>query len=156
MENLFETLGAALRPQTTAETDTAALIAETERLREQLAHWEAGGILWTWEDVETYASNELYLTLSEEQCRAILKAVIGAHDPDCGITWADFHKAIEAAAETEAQKKARLIAAAPELLAALQNLLSSYRADFSNITGAALNPTEAVIMAERAIHNAKF
>ena len=120
MENLFETLGAALRPQTAAETDTAALIAEIQRLREQLAQWEAGGILWTWEDVEVYAADEMDLTLSEEQCRAILRAVIEAHDPCRGITWTDFHKAIEAAAEAEEQKKAMLFAAAPDMLEALQ------------------------------------
>ena len=125
MENLFETLGAALRPTPTAETDTAALIAEVERLREQLAQWEAGGILWTWEDVEAYAADEMDLTLSEEECRAILKAVIEAHDPCQGITWTDFHKPIEAAVEAEAQKaeaqkKAMLISAAPDMLEALQ------------------------------------
>lgn len=52
------------------------------------------------------------------------------------------------------EANAKLIASAPELLEALQTLLSSYRADFEIITGAPLNRTESVKIAEQAIDNA--
>ncbi len=53
----------------------------------------------------------------------------------------------------EDEANAKLIAAAPELLSAIQNLLSSYQADFE-ITCSKLNETEAVKIARAAIKKA--
>ena len=56
--------------------------------------------------------------------------------------------------DEEEQATAKLIAASPDLLEALINLLSSYKADFKTITGSDLNNTEAVIKAKQAIEKA--
>jgi hypothetical protein len=55
----------------------------------------------------------------------------------------------------EHEANAKLIAAAPELLQALETLLKSYAADFEQITGAPLNQTEAVKQAQAAIRGVK-
>jgi hypothetical protein len=54
----------------------------------------------------------------------------------------------------EKQANAKLIATAPMLLRALKYLICSYKADFKQITGAELNNTEAVRMAESVIQDA--
>jgi hypothetical protein len=63
--------------------------------QKQLEQWEAGGILWTYEDVQTYASEEMGIRLSEDQAKTILEKVIGQHDADQGITWLTFRGAIK-------------------------------------------------------------
>ena len=52
------------------------------------------------------------------------------------------------------EKTARTLAAGPELLEALESLLSSYAADFKTITGGELNETESVKKAKAAIEKA--
>ena len=49
---------------------------------------------------------------------------------------------------------AQLISAAPDMLQALKFLLSSYKADFKNITGGELNETDAVKKACEVIRKA--
>jgi len=101
MKDLFETLGAIVRPTEQTEAQLwkeqyETLLKEYSRVRKELDEWEAGGILWTWTDVECYASDEMYgLRLTEEQCKDILNQVVGNHDACHGITWSDFHSAIE-------------------------------------------------------------
>jgi len=63
----------------------------------ELAQWRAGGILWTWEDVQSYGSDDLNLRLSQSECEAILKDVIESHDPNRGITWMVIDRAIRKA-----------------------------------------------------------
>lgn len=72
------------------------LLKEYSRIRKELDEWEAGGILWTWTDVQCYASDDMYgLRLTEHQCKDILNQVVGNHDANRGITWHDFHIGIE-------------------------------------------------------------
>lgn len=71
------------------------LLKEYSRVRQQLDQWQAGGILWTWEDVHTYASDELGIRLSMEDCKTILTNAIESHDADQGITWDTFRNEIE-------------------------------------------------------------
>lgn len=70
------------------------LFKEFLRQQEQLKQWEAGGILWTWTDVHTYASDELGIRLSQAECETILENAIEDHDADQGITWDTFRNAI--------------------------------------------------------------
>jgi hypothetical protein len=63
----------------------------------KLEQWEAGGILWTWEDVQTYGSDDLNVSLSEEEAKAMLKEVIENHNPDRGVTWMVIDRAIKKA-----------------------------------------------------------
>lgn len=72
-----------------------ALLKMYTQQRQQLEQWEAGGILWTWEDVHTYASDELGISLSMEDCKTILSNTIESHDADQGITWQTFRNEIE-------------------------------------------------------------
>lgn len=58
--------------------------------QKQLEQWQAGGILWTWEDVHIYASDEMDICLTQDQAKAILSEVIENHDADQGVTWASF------------------------------------------------------------------
>lgn len=73
------------------------LFKEFLRQQEQLKQWEAGGILWTWTDVESYALDDLNVRLSQAECEAILKDVVDSHDPNRGITWMVIDKAIRTA-----------------------------------------------------------
>jgi len=52
-----------------------------------------------------------------------------------------------------AEKMIKLKATNDSLVSALTYLLSSYKADFKNITGSELNDTEAVIKAKQALNN---
>jgi hypothetical protein len=72
-----------------------ALLKMYIQQKQQLDQWQAGGILWTWEDVHTYASDELGIRLSMEDCKTILDNAIGSHDADQGITWDTFRNEIE-------------------------------------------------------------
>lgn len=71
------------------------LLKEYSRVRQQLDQWQAGGILWTWTDVHTYASDEMGISLSQDDCEIILAEVIENHDADQGVTWATFRNAIQ-------------------------------------------------------------
>lgn len=101
MKDLFETLGAIVRPTEQTEAQLwkqqyETLLKEYSRVRKELDEWEAGGILWTWTDVECYASDEMDgLRLTEQQCKDILHEVIRHHDANTGITWNDFRTEIE-------------------------------------------------------------
>lgn len=100
MKDLFETLGAIVRPEQTEENlwkqQYETLLKEYSRVRKELDEWEVGGILWTWTDVECYASDEMDgLHLTEQQCKDILHEVIKYHDANTGITWNDFRIGIE-------------------------------------------------------------
>lgn len=101
MENIFETLGAIVRPTEQTEAQLwkqqyETLLKEYSRVRKELDEWEAGGILWTWTDVECYAEEEMDgLHLTEQQCKDILHEVIRHHDANTGITWNDFRTEIE-------------------------------------------------------------
>ena len=61
----------------------------------KLEQWEAGGILWTYWDVQTYASEEMGIRLPEDQAKAILDKVISQHDADQGVSWLTIRNAIE-------------------------------------------------------------
>ena len=61
----------------------------------QLEQWQAGGILWTWEDVHIYASDEMDICLTEDQAKAILSEVIENHDADQGVSWLTIRTEIE-------------------------------------------------------------
>ena len=73
------------------------LFKEFLRQQEQLKQWEAGGILWTWTDIESYALDDINIRLSQAECEAILKEVVDSHDPNRGITWMVIDKAIRTA-----------------------------------------------------------
>ena len=53
----------------------------------ELEQWRAGGILWTWEDVHIYASDEMGYSLSQAEAEGILAEVIENHDADQGVSW---------------------------------------------------------------------
>ena len=100
MKDLFETLGAIVRPEQTEaqlwKQQYETLLKEYSRVRKELDEWEAGGILWTWTDVQCYADQDMNgLQLTEQECKAILNQVVGNHDAHRGITWYDFHAGIE-------------------------------------------------------------
>lgn len=101
MKDLFETLGAIVRPTEQTESQLwkeqyETLLKEYSRVRKELDEWEAGGILWTWTDVECYASDEMDgLRLTEQQCKDILADVIRHHDACIGITWDSIRAGIE-------------------------------------------------------------
>jgi alanine dehydrogenase len=61
----------------------------------ELAQWRAGGILWTWEDVHIYASDEMGYSLSQAEAEGILKKVIRQHDADQGVSWLTIRNAIQ-------------------------------------------------------------
>jgi hypothetical protein len=65
--------------------------------QKQLEQWQAGGILWTWEAVQSYGSDDLNVSLSEEEAKAILKDVIENHNPNSGVTWMVIDRAIKKA-----------------------------------------------------------
>jgi hypothetical protein len=92
----------------------------------------------------------------EEDC-FVIKAITGNPMPKTPAI-------VEFGADTligkeEAEANAQLICKAVNnysaLLGALKGLLSSYRADFKNITGAELNNTESVLKALAAIKQAE-
>ncbi len=62
--------------------------------QETLKQWEAGGILWTWEDIHIYASDEMGYNLSQTEAEGILKKVIRQHDADQGVSWLTIRNAI--------------------------------------------------------------
>jgi hypothetical protein len=74
-----------------------ALLQMVTQQKQQLEQWEAGGILWTWTDVESYALDDLNVRLSRAECEAILKDVVDSHDPNRGVTWMVIDKAIRTA-----------------------------------------------------------
>ena len=61
----------------------------------QLDQWRAGGILWTWEDVHIYASDEMGYSLSQAEAEGILAEVIENHDADQGVSWLTIRTEIE-------------------------------------------------------------
>ena len=71
------------------------LLKEYSNIRQQLDQWQEGGILWTWTDVHIYASDEMGISLSVDDCKIILDNVITNHDADQGITWLSFRNEIE-------------------------------------------------------------
>jgi len=73
------------------------LLREYATIRQQLDQWQTGGILWTWEDVHLYASDELSIRLTTDEAKAILAEVIENHNPDRGVTWMVIDKAIKKA-----------------------------------------------------------
>ena len=71
------------------------LLREYATIRQQLDQWQTGGILWTWEDVHLYASDEMGIRLTTDQAKAILSEVIESHDAEQGITWLTIRTEIE-------------------------------------------------------------
>jgi hypothetical protein len=63
--------------------------------QETLKQWRAGGILWTWEDVHIYASDEMGYNLSQAEAEGILAEVIENHDADQGVSWLTIRTEIE-------------------------------------------------------------
>jgi alanine dehydrogenase len=61
----------------------------------ELDQWRAGGILWTWEDVHIYASDEMGYSLSQVDAEGILAEVIENHDADQGVSWLTIRTEIE-------------------------------------------------------------
>jgi len=61
----------------------------------ELDQWRAGGILWTWEDVHIYASDEMGYSLSQAEAESILAEVIENHDAEQGVSWLTIRNAIQ-------------------------------------------------------------